>query len=78
MKPGFRRAGKYSTKNDRFRPVSVRAIWLRSYVDGRKLEVLAEIEGRWVSLIRESVADVGGMISHVVERAGIEAARRRR
>lgn len=50
-------------------------VWLRSSGNERKphfVEVLIEVGGRWVPLIREGIADAGGLISHIIERGGIE------
>lgn len=38
------------------------------------VEVLVEVAGMWVPIIKEQVADVGGTISHIVEPLGIERA----
>lgn len=38
--------------------------------------VCVEVDGTWVEIIRTMVADVGGVISQIVEPGGIEACRR--
>jgi hypothetical protein len=58
-------------------PIVITGIWLRS--EGRDRIVLeVELPGvddasprRWVRLLSEHVADVGGVISHIVEPNGI-------
>jgi hypothetical protein len=49
--------------------VEVTGVMLRNI--GSDIYVEVEICGQWVKIIKESVADVGGQISHIVEPLGI-------
>lgn len=49
-------------------PVPITGIWLRNGAGSDDLEVLAEVDGRWRTVIVESF---GGPLSHIVEPLGI-------
>jgi len=53
-------------------PVPVTGIWLRSGPERDGLEVLAEINGEWRTVITEKC---GGLISYIVEPLGMRHAR---
>lgn len=57
-------------------PVAISGVMLRNV--GNDLFVEVEICGEWVMAIKESVADVGGQISHICEPLGIREAVQRR
>ncbi len=54
------------------RPITITGIMLRSMGDG-PVYVDAEINGEWVTVIREHYVD-GGVLSHIVEPLGMRCA----
>ena len=53
--------------------IAITGLWLRTTgANNEKIELLAEIDGAWRSVVVEHTEDA--MISHIVETAGIQAA----
>lgn len=53
-------------------PVPITGIWLRSEGEGAAIEVLAEVDGEWRTVISQAFGD---LISHIVEPLGIRHAK---
>ncbi len=51
-------------------PIAVSGIWLRDGAEPGEIEVLAEVDGQWRTVIRQRV-EPDGITSHIVEPLGI-------
>lgn len=53
--------------------VGITGVWLKSNARGDRIEVLVEVDGRWVAIQEHAIVEAGGIISHCTSPSGIRA-----